>query len=150
MVHKSCEFCTPRYFVAGPSGRGESGSRASPQEVAASLREMTTRPPQTLDALRGIEGRVALAYFITWRSMPLRWKEINRRPIPEEWHGIGSRVPPNSKSNRNATHLLNAMLKYGLAVLESQVGWPWLALALLRQSATFMGGLAGSRPSCST
>jgi len=43
------------------------------QEIAASLREITTRPPHTVDALRGIEGRVALAYFTAWRSMPLRW-----------------------------------------------------------------------------
>lgn len=90
-------------------------------ELAASEEEMSGRPPQTIDALRGIEGRVAQAYFTAWRSMPLRWKGLGRKPIPEEWHRIGPRVAPNSKSNRNATHPINAMLSYGYAVLESQV-----------------------------
>ena len=90
-------------------------------EIAGSMQELTSRPPQTLDGLRGIEGRVAQAYFAAWRSMPLRWKGLNRKPIPEEWLRIGPRTPPNSKRNRNATHPVNATLNYGLAVLESQV-----------------------------
>ncbi|MGA8709085.1 MAG: CRISPR-associated endonuclease Cas1 [Steroidobacteraceae bacterium] len=91
------------------------------QELTASAREMQTRPPKTMDGLRGIEGRVAQAYFTAWRSMPLRWKGMARKPVPEEWHRIGPRVAPNSKSNRGATHPANAMLNYGYAVLESQV-----------------------------
>jgi CRISP-associated protein Cas1 len=90
-------------------------------ELAASADEMTRRPPQTVDTLRGIEGRVAQAYFTAWRSIPLRWKDTGRKPIPEEWHRIGPRSPPNSKRNRGATHPVNAMLNYGYAVLESQV-----------------------------
>jgi hypothetical protein len=39
----------------------------------------------------------------------------------DEWLRIGPRTPPNSKRNRNATHPVNAMLNYGLAVLERQV-----------------------------
>jgi CRISP-associated protein Cas1 len=90
-------------------------------ELAASADEMKRRPPQTMDALRGIEGRVAQAYFTAWRSTPLRWRDTRRKPIPEEWHRIGPRSPPNSKRNRGATHPMNAMLNYGYAVLESQV-----------------------------
>jgi hypothetical protein len=40
-------------------------------ELAASAREMKTRPPRTINALRGIEGRVSLAYFTAWRLMPI-------------------------------------------------------------------------------
>jgi len=101
-------------------GAGPARERAL-QEIAASMSEMTTSAPKTLDALRGIEGRVAQAYFAAWRSIPLRWKGLGRRPIPEEGHRIGPRTPPNSKRNRNATHPVNAMLNYALAVLESQV-----------------------------
>ena len=32
-------------------------------EIAGSMQELTSRPPQTLDGLRGIEGRVAQAYL---------------------------------------------------------------------------------------
>jgi CRISPR-associated endonuclease Cas1 len=74
-----------------------------------------------MDALRGIEGRVAQAYFTAWRSMPLRWKGLGRKPIPEDWHRIGPRVAPNRKSNKDATHPVNSMINYGLAILESQV-----------------------------
>jgi CRISP-associated protein Cas1 len=87
------------------------------QELAASAREMKSRPPQTMDALRGIEGRAAQAYLMAWRAMPVRWKGLGRMPIPEEWQRIGPRTPPNSKRNRNATHPVNAMLNYGYAVL---------------------------------
>lgn len=79
-------------------------------EIAGSMQELTTRPPQTLDGLRGIEGWVAQAYFSAWRALPLRWKGLNRKPIPDEWLRIGPRTPPNSKRNRNATHPVNAML----------------------------------------
>ena len=91
------------------------------EELRTSADELKHRPPYAMDALRGIEGRVAQAYFAAWRSIPLRWTGLGRKPIPEEWHRIGPRTPPNSKRNRNATHPINAMLNYGLAVLESQV-----------------------------
>jgi CRISPR-associated endonuclease Cas1 len=82
---------------------------------------MERRPPQSIDALRGIEGRVAQAYFTSWRSIPLRWEGLGRKPIPEEWHYVGPRVRPNSKRNKGATHPISTMLNYGYAVLESQV-----------------------------
>ncbi len=91
------------------------------EELAASDRELKTRPLRTKDGLRGIEGRVAQAYFTAWRSLPLRWKGIARKPIPEDWHRIGSRVSPESETNRQATHPVNAMLNYGYAILESQI-----------------------------
>lgn len=90
-------------------------------ELTASAEEMERRPPRTMDALRGIEGRVAQAYFTAWRSMPLRWKGLGRKPIPPEWRRVGPRVAPNRKSNKDATHPVNALCNYGLAVLESQV-----------------------------
>ena len=52
------------------------------QELAASAHEMKVRPPQTIDALRGIEGRVAQAYFSGWRSMPLQWKGLAPKADP--------------------------------------------------------------------
>lgn len=98
--------------------------------LASSAQEMKHRPPQTMDVLRGIEGRVAQAYFAAWRSIPLRWKGIGRKPIPEEWHRVGSRVVSGNKRNRNATHPINAMLSYGYAVLESQVQMAVIAAGL--------------------
>lgn len=101
-------------------GAGPARDRAL-AELAASAEEIKRRPPQTMDALRGVEGRAAQAYFTAWRSLPLQWKGLGKKPIPDEWHQIGPRVRPNSKRNRGATHPVNAMLNYGYAVLESQV-----------------------------
>jgi hypothetical protein len=87
------------------------------RETEASLQEMRERPPQTADALHGIEGRVA--HFRSRRPTALKWKE--RKPIPEEWRRIGPRVSPKGGTNRDATHPVNAMLNYGYAALASQV-----------------------------
>jgi CRISPR-associated endonuclease Cas1 len=99
-------------------------------ELATSAQEMERRPPKSIDALRGIEGRVAQAYFTAWRSIPLRWEGLGRKPIPEEWHYVGPRVRPSSKRNRGATHPVSAMLNYGYAVLESQVQMAVIAAGL--------------------
>jgi len=89
------------------------------QEAGSSLHEMRKTPPQDAAALRGIEGRVAQAYFRSWRPIELKW--TGRKPIPDEWRRIGPRVSPKSGTNRDAMHPVNAMLNYGYAVLESQV-----------------------------
>src|SRR5689334_15171335 len=39
------------------------------REAESSLQEMRERPPQTIDALHGIEGRVAQMYFRSWRPI---------------------------------------------------------------------------------
>lgn len=88
-------------------------------EAAASMVEMQKTPPQDAAALRGVEGRVAQAYFRSWRSIELKWS--GRKPIPDEWRRIGPRVSAKSGTNHDATHPVNAMLNYGYAVLESQV-----------------------------
>jgi CRISPR-associated protein Cas1 len=93
----------------------EIGSR----EANSSLRQMRTDPPKDDHALRGIEGRVAQAYFRAWRPIALNWS--SRKPVPDEWRQIGPRVSPKSGANRDATHPVNAMLNYGYAILESQV-----------------------------
>jgi len=54
--------------------------------------------------------------------VPLQWKGINQRPIPESWHRIGSRTSLfKLAGNRNAAHPVNAMLNYAYGILESQV-----------------------------
>jgi CRISPR-associated endonuclease Cas1 len=89
------------------------------RETASSLQQLRKAPPQDAHALRGIEGRVAQAYFRSWRPIRLNWR--GRKPIPDEWKQIGPRVSPKSGTNREATHPVNAILNYGYAILESQV-----------------------------
>lgn len=88
-------------------------------ETVSSLQQLRKTPPQDAHGLRGIEGRVAQAYFRSWRPIALNW--TGRKPTPAEWKQVGPRVSPKSGTNRDATHPVNAMLNYGYAILESQV-----------------------------
>jgi CRISPR-associated endonuclease Cas1 len=85
------------------------------------LTEPRERPPRTLSALHGIEGRSAAAYFAAWRSVPLRWIGTGRHLIPDDWRTIGSRAAAPGEGNRNATHPVNAALNFGYALAESRV-----------------------------
>jgi hypothetical protein len=88
-------------------------------------KELATKPPKSLAALLGVEGRTAQAYFAAWQSIPIQWKGLTRRAIPEDWHRVGQRQSLNGTRtkgrNRHASHPLNAMLNYAYAVLECQV-----------------------------
>jgi CRISPR-associated endonuclease Cas1 len=101
------------------SGARDRGLRKLDQELAG----LAHSPPRSIDTLLGIEGRAAYAYFTAWQLLPLRWKGLGRRPIPDDWHQIGPRTSGRNKigQNRNATHPVNAILNYAYAVLESQV-----------------------------
>jgi CRISPR-associated protein Cas1 len=89
------------------------------REAMSSTWQMRNEPPETAHILRGIEGRVAQAYFRAWRPIALKW--TGRKLVPDEWRRIAPRVSPKSGTNREATHPVNAMLNYGYAILESQV-----------------------------
>lgn len=96
-------------------------TRDALKEFAESTHEIERHPPRNVNALRGIEGRAALAYFRAWRAIPLHWKGTGHRPIPEDWRHVAARVRPNRTVNRGATHPMNAILNYSYAVLQSQV-----------------------------
>jgi CRISPR-associated protein Cas1 len=83
--------------------------------------KMISHPPNTISEILGIEGRAASRYFGAMRDLPLKWKGVGARPVPSDWHKIGSRLSPLSKRNRDAVHPVNAMLNYGYSMLENQV-----------------------------
>jgi CRISPR-associated endonuclease Cas1 len=90
-------------------------------KLQRALADLEESPP-TIDAVRLIEARAALAYFLCWREVPIQWKGIGRKPIPEEWHRAGMRQGIlRDGTNRHAIHPVGAMLNYAYAVLESQV-----------------------------
>jgi len=75
----------------------------------------------SIDDVRLAEARAAVAYFRPWVRLPLRWKGLNSRPVPAEWHSVGARGSIIGRANRNSTHPANSMLNYSYAVLQSQV-----------------------------
>lgn len=71
-----------------------------------------------------IEGECASAYFRAWHGLPMRWKGIQRHPVPVEWHAYNwrsSRATGVKPENRNASHPINAMLNYAYAVKLTKV-----------------------------
>lgn len=96
-------------------------AEAAAEYLDAEIQKLVSQPPETVGALLGLEGRVAAQYFGAWRDLLLRWKGIGARPVPPDWHRIGSRLSPLSKRNRYAVHPVNAMLNYGYSMLENQV-----------------------------
>jgi CRISPR-associated endonuclease Cas1 len=101
------------------SGARDRAIRKHHQEMEG----LAHRPPRSIDVLLGVEGRAAFSYFSAWQSLPLSWKGLGRRPIPDDWHQIGPRTSGRNKvgQNRNATHPVNAILNYAYAVLETDV-----------------------------
>ena len=75
----------------------------------------------SIAALLGVEGKCAQVYFDAWRDIPIAWKGIIRKPIPETWHRIGPRGSRKDRSNKFARHPVQAMLNCADAVLQSQV-----------------------------
>jgi CRISPR-associated protein Cas1 len=88
------------------------------------LASLKSNPPSSISQLMGAEGRVGYTYFDAWRTCSLKWKGLDRRPIPDDWHRVGrrsSKLGNPSHPNRNATHPVNAILNYSYGILESQV-----------------------------
>jgi CRISPR-associated protein Cas1 len=109
-----------------PSDRSETALA----KLKDSLAELSARPPRTINALLGIEGRSAQAYFNAWKDLPIRWKRNSRKPIPNDWLKFVSRYSNRASYARghHASHPVNAMLNYAYAVLESRVRSQLIAL----------------------
>lgn len=87
------------------------------------LKALKVSPPKTISKLLAIEGTVAQGYFFAWRALQMKWKAVNRYPIPHEWKQYFARssLAYNLRpGNMNATHPINAMLNYAYKLLESQ------------------------------
>jgi len=92
--------------------------------IGETVQELHRRPPNTINELLRIEGRIAAIYFNSWRSLEMKWKGLKRHPVPDEWLTFRARTSMRETvtlSNRNATHPINAMLNYAYGLLESHV-----------------------------
>jgi CRISPR-associated protein Cas1 len=86
------------------------------------LARLAKDPPETVNELRLLEARSAVAYFRAWYATSLLWRTSARYPIPDEWRTVGPRFTRvYSTGSRNASHPVNAILNYAYAVLQSQV-----------------------------
>src|SRR4029077_9588425 len=86
------------------------------------LARLAKDPPETVNELRLVEARSAVAYFRAWYATSLLWRTSARHPIPDEWRTVGPRFTRfYARESRNASHPVNAILNYAYAVLQSQV-----------------------------
>ena len=101
--------------------RSDKWERAMRSAYAA-LSRLEEDPPENTSELRALEANCAASYFRSWVGMPIKWRGISRRPIPDNWHSIGVRSSPyHLAGNRNAAHPVNAILNYAYAALESEI-----------------------------
>jgi len=88
----------------------------------AGLSRLEENPPENISELRALEANCAAPYFRSWVGIPIKWRGVSRRPIPDSWHSIGQRSSPyHLAGNRNAAHPVNAILNYAYAALESEI-----------------------------
>jgi CRISPR-associated protein Cas1 len=76
---------------------------------------------KTIEDVRLIEARAAVAYFRPWTALPLRWKGTSASPIPAAWYSLAPRSSAVGRANRNSTHPANSILNYCYALLQTQV-----------------------------
>ncbi len=88
----------------------------------STLTKLDSKQPQSIVELRALEANAAAAYFRAWRGIPIKWRGVSKRPIPDSWKEIGQRTSLfHLAGNRNASHPVNAIFNYAYTVLQSQL-----------------------------
>ena len=54
------------------------------RSVYAGLSRLEETPPESISELRALEANCAASYFRSWVGMPIKWRGIGRRPIPDD------------------------------------------------------------------
>jgi len=85
---------------------------------------------QTIEGLRLFELRAALAYWSSWRNVPISFPKKDLPRVPQHWQRFGARISPLTGSPRLSVNPPNAMLNYLYAILESETRLAAAALGL--------------------
>src|SRR6185312_5534755 len=91
----------------------------STANIIAALRKSLSLA-ETMDAIRGIEGRSASEYWRAWYDVPVLFPRNDAKRVPEHWLRFGSRHSPLTGGPRLAINPANALLNYLTAVAESE------------------------------
>jgi len=93
------------------------------ETISACLDFIRGGQADTVQKLRGQEGKAAYWYWRAWQHLDIKWTAAKRYPIPDEWRTFTARSSLNSSKkepNRNASHPVNAMLNYAYTALLTQ------------------------------
>lgn len=116
LVRRKIASSLPTLDVHIPPSKSRDMARA---KAEAAISRLERERFSDMNAIFAIEGECASAYFRSWQGLPVSWKGIERRPVPEEWHAYNwrsSRATGVHAQNRNASHPVNALLNYAYAV----------------------------------
>ena len=92
------------------------------EKAYSTLTQLDENHPKSIMQLRVLEANAAASYFRAWKGALIKWRGINRRPIPNSWKEIGRRSSLFLRAgNRNTSHPVNAILNYAYTVLQSQL-----------------------------
>ena len=116
LIRRKIISCIPTLEIYIPHSKSREMALAKANSAVERLENETLKD---MNAIFAIEGECASAYFRAWQGLPVSWKGIGRRPVPQEWHAYNwrsSRATGKKAENRNASHPVNAMLNYAYAV----------------------------------
>ena len=82
------------------------------------------------DGIRLQEAQAAMAYWASWRALPVLFPKTDLPRVPAHWRTFGTRHSPLTGSPRLSVNPPNAMLNYVYAVLESEARLAATALGL--------------------
>ncbi len=94
------------------------GSTASAENITG------TYVARFSNAAKLIQVGIAYHYFRAIGALPVQWRGLDKRPIPDDWHTVGwrkSKLATVSRPNWNATHPVQAISNYAYGVLENDV-----------------------------
>jgi len=98
------------------------------EKIGYARTAITTAP--TIAAIRFFESQAALAYWSSWKSLPINFPKKDLHRVPNHWRLFDARISPLTSSPRLATNPANSMLNYLYAVLESETRLAVSALGL--------------------
>ncbi len=104
--------------------KDQKGFEKADQVLSENIELLKSDPPTSIDKLYAVEGPCAYFYFRAWEGLSLKWKGLNRHPLPPTWERFEQRssvLTGRKPKNWRATHPINAMLNYAYAVLEADV-----------------------------
>jgi CRISPR-associated endonuclease Cas1 len=73
-----------------------------------------------ISSVRMIEAQAALAYWSSWRTLPITFPKNDLVRVPDYWTRFGARISPLTGSPRLAANPPNAILNYLYAMLETE------------------------------
>ena len=86
--------------------------------IADARRKLSTA--RSKDEIRLSESQGALAYWNSFRKLPVNFVRVDLPRVPEHWRTFGSRMSPLTASPRLAVNPSGAILNYLYAVLEAE------------------------------